>query len=132
MLISTQEILERAEELDPKGIRTLDVLTKPHLINQGGEGAIVDLLEEQKHRLHLGWHLLRNPRKSDSNARRCQHAMEAEFFTKNAPWKNLDKEKLGVQTPRVRLQAILEDHVRREFPKVSQNIPHRISTRLML
>jgi hypothetical protein len=59
--IATQEILERAEDLDKEGIRTLAVLTRPDLIDQGGEGAIVDLLEGRKHHLQLGWHLLQNP-----------------------------------------------------------------------
>lgn len=130
--IATQEILERAEDLDPEGIRTLGVLTKPDLIDQGGEGAVVDLLEGQKHRLRLGWHLLRNPGQSDLNAGRCRHTIEAEFFTKKAPWKSLDKEKLGVQKLRVRLQAILEDHIRREFPKVGQNSSRRNLARLIL
>lgn len=130
--IATQEILERAEDLDAEGIRTLGVLTKPDLIDQGGEGAVVDLLEERKHRLRLGWHLLRNPGQSDLNAGRCRHTIETEFFTKTAPWKSLDKEKLGVQTLRIRLQAILEDHIRREFPKVGQNLSLKISSKLTL
>lgn len=120
--IATQEILERAEDLDAEGIRTLGILTKPDLIDQGGEGAVVDLLEERKHRLRLGWHLLRNPGQSDLNAGRCRHAIEADFFTKTAPWRSLDKEKLGVRTLRIRLQAILEEHIRREFPKVGLQI----------
>jgi hypothetical protein len=33
--IATQEILERAEEVDPDGIRTLGVLTKPDLVDKG-------------------------------------------------------------------------------------------------
>lgn len=78
--IATQEILERAEDLDTEGIRTLGVLTKPDLIDQGGEGAVVDLLEERKHRLRLGWHLVRNPGQSNLNAGRCRHAIEADFF----------------------------------------------------
>jgi hypothetical protein len=129
--IATQEILERAEDLDREGIRTLGVLTKPDLIDQGGEGAVLDLLEERKHRLRLGWHLLRNPGQSDLNAGRCRHTIEAEFFTKIAPWNNLNKEKLGVQTLRIRLQAILEDHIRREFPKVGQNDSRRIPRKLI-
>ena len=31
--IATQEILEKAEEMDPNGIRTLRVLTKPDLVD---------------------------------------------------------------------------------------------------
>jgi hypothetical protein len=71
--------------------------------------------------LRLGWHLLRNPGQSDLKAGRCRHAIEAEFFTNVSPWKTLDKGKVGVQSLRIRLQAMLEDHIRREFPKVSQN-----------
>ncbi|PVH90779.1 hypothetical protein DM02DRAFT_647505 [Periconia macrospinosa] len=124
--IATQEILERAEDLDTEGIRTLGVLTKPELIDQGSEGAAVDLLEGRKHRLLLGWHLLRNPGQSDLNASRCRHTIEEEFFTKVAPWNGLDKGKVGVQTLRIRLQAILEDHIRREFSKVRREISERL------
>ncbi|KAK7177566.1 interferon-induced GTP-binding protein Mx1 [Paraphaeosphaeria sporulosa] len=126
--IATQEILERAEDVDPEGIRTLGVLTKPDLIDQGGEGAVMDLMEERKHRLRLGWHLLRNPGQSDLNAGRCRHTIETEFFTKVAPWKGLDKGKVGVQTLRIRLQAILEDHIRREFPKVRSELSQKLKT----
>ncbi|KAF2806327.1 vacuolar sorting protein VPS1, dynamin [Mytilinidion resinicola] len=124
--IATQEILERAEDLDPDGIRTLGVLTKPDLIDQGGEGAVVDLLEGRKHHLLLGWHLLRNPGQSDLNSSRCRHTIEKEFFSKVAPWNHLDKGKVGVRTLRIRLQAILEDHIRREFPKVRSEISQKL------
>ena len=33
--IATQEILEKAEDVDPEGIRTLGVLTKPDLVDKG-------------------------------------------------------------------------------------------------
>lgn len=81
--------------------------------------------------VEFGWHLLRNPGQFDLNAGRGRHKKEAEFFPKNAPWKSLDKENLGVQTLRVRLQAILEDHIRREFPKVGQKVSLRCPTTLM-
>ena len=58
--IATQEILERAEELDPDGIRTLGVLTKPDLVDPGAETAVTDLINGKKHELRLGWHLVRN------------------------------------------------------------------------
>ena len=42
--IATQEILEKAEELDPDGIRTLGVLTKPDLVDKGAEKNVIVLL----------------------------------------------------------------------------------------
>lgn len=116
--IATQEILERAEDLDPEGIRTLGVLTKPDLIDHGSEGAVMDLVEGRKHRLRLGWHLLRNPGQSDLNEGRSREAIEENFFIKTSPWKDIEKSKVGVDSLRNRLQAVLEDHIRREFPKV--------------
>lgn len=59
--IVTQDILERAGEVDPDGIRTLGVLTKPDLVDKGAEPAVFDLIEGRSHQLKLGWHLLRNP-----------------------------------------------------------------------
>lgn len=126
--IATQEILERAEDLDKDGIRTLGVLTKPDLVDQGSEDIVVDLVEERKHKLRLGWHLLRNPGQSDLNSSRSRSAIETEFFAKVAPWSTLDKGKVGVLTLRTRLQAILEDHIRREFPKVSLGCSQVTST----
>lgn len=38
--ISTIDILERAHRVDPQGDRTIGVLTKPDLINPGGESEV--------------------------------------------------------------------------------------------
>jgi Dynamin central region/Dynamin family len=117
--VAMQEILERAEEVDPEGIRTLGVLTKPDLVDRGAEAAIVDMIEGNRQRLLLGWHILRNPGQADiflTMSARLQ--FEENFFRTVTPWQQLDKEKVGITTLRQRLQAILADHIRREFPKV--------------
>ena len=43
--IATQEILKMAKECDPKGQRTLGVLTKPDLVDRGAENRVIDLVE---------------------------------------------------------------------------------------
>ena len=117
--IAMQEILEKAEEVDREGIRTLGVLTKPDLVDKGAETAVLDLIEGRRHQLQLGWHLLRNPGQADlGDSTRNRHAIEKEFFSKAAPWNGLDKEKVGVDSLRTRLQELLAVHIRREFPKV--------------
>ena len=58
--IATQEILDIAEKHDPKGARTLGVLTKPDLVDAGAEGMTMDLLDDKVHKLTLGWCILRN------------------------------------------------------------------------
>lgn len=116
--IATQEILERAEDLDPEGIRTMGILTKPDLVDHGSENTIIDLLMGRRHQMRLGWHLLRNPGQAELQSSRSRGEIENEFFARVAPWNGLDKGLVGVDKLRDRLQGVLGDHIRREFPKV--------------
>jgi len=121
--IATQEILEKAEEVDPDGMRTLGVLTKPDLVDKGAEKNVMDLVEGRKHQLKLGWHILRNPGQAElDNPVADPHATERSFFAEESPWNSLDKERVGIDSFRDRLQEILADHIRREFPKVRSSI----------
>ena len=121
--IATQGILEKAEELDPEGIRTLGVLTKPDLVDKGAEHNVIDLIMNREHQLRLGWHLLRNAGQSElSNSITSRQEAERTFFATVAPWKDLDKDRVGISSFRVRLQEVLSDHIRREFPKVHQQL----------
>ncbi len=117
--IATQGILENAEVVDAKGKRTLGVLTKPDLVDKGAEHNVVNLIEDREHRLTLGWHLLRNAGQSElSNSIEDRLHAETDFFNTVAPWKDLNKDKVGISSFRSRLQEVLSDHIRKEFPQV--------------
>ena len=117
--VATQKILERAEDLDPEGIRMLGVLTKSDLVDKDAEDVVLDMLEGKKHPLQLGWHVLRNPGQADHSITVTdRHKLESNFFANKSPWNQIDKDKVGAQSLRHRLQDILTDHIRREFPKV--------------
>ncbi|KAF2136818.1 uncharacterized protein K452DRAFT_236852 [Aplosporella prunicola CBS 121167] len=125
--IATQAILEMAEEVDPKGERTLGVLTKPDLMDKGAEKTVVDMIEGRNHKLTLGWCLVRNPGKSeyeDSNVDR--NAIEKRFFASVVPWNTLSKDRVGTESLRMRLQEILATHIRREFPKVRAEVSKKL------
>ncbi len=121
--IATQEILEKAEDVDPEGIRTLGVLTKPDLVDKGAEQNVVDLVDGKTHQLKLGWHVLRNAGQAALGKSIAERkALGRSFFEQNRPWNNIDKEKVGIDAFRVRLQEILADNTRREFPKVKSSV----------
>lgn len=121
--IATQEIMTMAEEVDEDGHRTLGVLTKPDLVDGGAEMPVIELIEGKRHKLSLGWCLVRNPgQKELNNPANDRNAVEEAFFQTKAPWNSLDKDKVGVGALRVRLQEILAAHIRREFPKVCTTI----------
>ena len=119
--VATQEILQRAEDVDRDGIRTLGVLTKPDLVDKGAEQAIVEMVQGTSHPLQLGWHLLKNAGHSElERTSKSRNDLEKAFFTTSKPWSELEKEKVGIESFRSRLQDILAHHIRREFPKVSR------------
>ena len=102
--IATQEILEKAEEVDPEGIRTLGVLTKPDLVDKGAEKNVIDLVEGRKHQLRLGWHVLRNASQAELDKRTADRDVtERTFFARQSPWNSLDKERVGIASFRDRL-----------------------------
>jgi hypothetical protein len=117
--IATQEILTMAEEADEDGHRTLGVLTKPDLVDSGAEAPVIDLIEGRKHKLTLGWCIVRNPgQKQLQSSSTNRDAIETEFFRGTTPWNTLEKDRVGISALRVRLREILASNIRREFPKV--------------
>ena len=126
--IATQSILTIAEETDPQGIRTLGVLTKPDLVDKGGEQNVIDLVKGKKNKLKLGYCIVRNRGQSElSTAASERSAVENSFFNR-APWSALDKNRVGVSALKQRLQELLVDITRREFPKVKSEIDHQLAS----
>lgn len=129
--VATQEILEIAEEFDPDRQRTLGVLTKPDLVDEGAGPNMIGVLEGYRHRLNLGWHLVRNPGQMQmSDPYLDRNALEEDFFNRVTPWANLDKEKTGTSGLKVRLQDILTELVHREFLKVSRGVFTTVGVKL--
>jgi hypothetical protein len=125
--IATQEILTMAEEVDEDGHRTLGVLTKPDLVDKGAESPVIALLEGQRHKLTLGWCMVRNPGQIQLDSSSFDRgAIETAFFRDCPPWNTLEKDRVGIGSLRLRLQEILASNIRREFPKVRGTVPGNI------
>jgi hypothetical protein len=122
--IATQEILTMAEDVDEHGVRTLGVLTKPDLVDSGAEKSVIELVQGLRHKLELGWYILRNPGQKDiEDSSTDRDAMEKSFFRDRAPWNTLDKDRIGIEALQLRLQEILANKIRSEFPKVGIQLP---------
>jgi hypothetical protein len=116
--------LASAASADPEGIRTVGVLTKPDAIQPGDESRVIDTALNKVTVLHHGWFIVRN-RSTDevknniSNAERLEN--EANLFKKD-PWRTLPRDRVGVPALEKFLQRLLFDHVKKEFPKMVQEI----------
>lgn len=118
--LATQEILEIANEFDPECRRTIGVLTKPDLVDKGAEQKIVELVEGKSEESKFEWSVVRNPGQQDlGSAGLDRGAQEESFFRRTAPWNTLSADRRGINSLRSRLEEVLTQHIRREFPKVN-------------
>jgi hypothetical protein len=117
--IANQKILTYAKEVDPEGKRTLGVLTKPDLnYEKATQGVVVDLVRGKRRDLQLGYCVVKNRSADDtSSSPEERNRSEKEFFSK-APWTTLPPDRLGIPALKVRVQQLLMDRTKSEFPKV--------------
>jgi len=126
MDIATQEILSIAKDLDPNGVRTLGVLTKPDLIDNGGEESVMSLVEGKRNPLRLGYCIVRNRGQSELSSDPDARAMKEKDFFSTEPWSRLDRDRVGTPALEKRLQELLVSITRREFPKVQAQIAQQL------
>ncbi|KAK5991349.1 Interferon-induced GTP-binding protein Mx1 [Cladobotryum mycophilum] len=127
--IANQKILRFAAEADPEGKRTLGVLTKPDLaVENATKGVICDLVNGKRRDLHLGYCVVKNRGADDtSSSMERRHQQEQTLFGQE-PWNTLPADRLGIPALRVRIQQLLMDRTKSEFPVVRNEIMSRLRT----
>ena len=117
---ANQKVFRLAKEADPRGTRTLGVLTKPDALQKGDEGRIIDVARNHVTVLNHGWFVVRNRSTqdiADGVTLEARDKKERDFFSR-APWKALASDRVGVTALKKFLRALLEDHVKKEFPNL--------------
>uniref|UniRef100_A0A670YT44 MX dynamin like GTPase 1 n=1 Tax=Pseudonaja textilis TaxID=8673 RepID=A0A670YT44_PSETE len=93
--IATTEALKMAQIVDPEGERTLGILTKPDLIDEGTENETVDIVRNQRVPLKKGYMIVKCRGQSDlTNKLSLEDAVkkEREFFEEHKFFSRLLKE----------------------------------------
>ncbi|KAK2846368.1 hypothetical protein FQN49_005790 [Arthroderma sp. PD_2] len=119
-----QSVTKYTRRLDPRGMRTLGLVTKPDTLDAGSENerAYIDLAQNKDVKFRLGWHVLRNrdfSTRASSTAERNQ--AEADFFAQGI-WTCLDPADTGVTALRHKLSHILKDQIITQLPNVLGDI----------
>ncbi|KAL2174718.1 COG4 transport protein-domain-containing protein [Thermothelomyces heterothallicus CBS 202.75] len=121
--VSTQEILTIAEEYDPKGERTLGILTKPDLVHEASaKEAVCNIVRGKRKKLTLGYYLVRGRGADEGDS---DFARREDMF-KEKPWNTLPPERMGIRALKARLAELLGQIARREFPKLRKDIGHML------
>ncbi|KAI1133937.1 P-loop containing nucleoside triphosphate hydrolase protein [Hypoxylon sp. FL0543] len=121
---ANQPVTKFTREIDPSGLRTLGLITKPDKIdgNAESERYYVEMAQNQNVKLNLGWHVLRNRSHltiDDTVEERDER--EAAFFA-DSVWKVLDSSLLGVEPLRSRLRKILWNQIQTGLPGVKAEV----------
>ncbi|KAH8678563.1 P-loop containing nucleoside triphosphate hydrolase protein [Tricladium varicosporioides] len=116
-----QIVLKRAREVDPQGLRTLGVITKPDQLvsGSGDEKIFLSLARNEQVEFHLGWHVVRNLDSSDQDQDR--DIVETQFLAESN-FRSLSAAHLGIAHLRQRLSVVLFDQIRAELPRLIEDI----------
>ncbi|KAI8587516.1 P-loop containing nucleoside triphosphate hydrolase protein [Geranomyces variabilis] len=127
---ATNVVLQRAQEWDPEGDRTIGVVTKPDLVDQGTEAAVIRMIQGHYKELKLGYYMVHNRSHMDLQNGvdlAAAVAKEAEFFSQPA-WDALNARQLGTQQLQTAVVEVLAAHVVKEFPAMREEIQESIQS----
>ncbi|KAI8976327.1 P-loop containing nucleoside triphosphate hydrolase protein [Trametes punicea] len=126
--LENQKAMRFARAADPTGKRTIGVVTKPDMLDEGATGkreSWKSIFEGRvlQHKLEKGYYCVRLPsdqeRRNNTTRERLQ-VKERGFFHETSPWKALDSSHLGVRNLVHDISALLMDIIQGAIPKIQQ------------
>ena len=126
---ANQKILTKVREVDPKGDRTLGIITKPDRLDSGSgsETAFIQLAQNQDIHFQLGWHVLKNRKFEERDFSLLERNAAEEIFFRTSNFKCLPPDCVGIDALRVRLSKLLFEHVRHELPKLRKDLEEALT-----
>ena len=121
---ANQVVTRLARDFDPKGNRTLGIITKPDTLHVGSDSErdFQNLAMNKDVVFRLGWHVLRN---RDYDTKDCSVAerdeKEKDFFSKGI-WTSLPMPTLGISALKPRLSTVLKDQIVSELPSLIHDV----------
>ncbi|POY70164.1 hypothetical protein BMF94_6747 [Rhodotorula taiwanensis] len=125
--LANSDGLKLAREVDPEGLRTIGVLTKVDLMDQGTD--VVDILAGRIIPLRLGYVPVVNRSQRDIDQKRPIHsALESEkqFFENHASYRS-KAAYCGTPYLTRRLNTILMHHIKATLPDIKQKISQNLT-----
>ncbi|XP_048014920.1 interferon-induced GTP-binding protein Mx-like isoform X1 [Megalobrama amblycephala] len=122
--IATTEALKMAQEVDPKGRRTLAILTKPDLIDKGTEKNILDIVHNKVIPLRKGYVMVkcRGQKQIDEKIPLEEAAqMERDFFQNHDHFRCLlNEDRATIKCLAISLTKRLVNHIKKSLPQLNE------------
>jgi hypothetical protein len=128
--IGNQIILRNARNVDPQGLRTLGIITKPDLLVKGSksEQAFITLARNEDVKFSLGWHMVKNLDSAISqNQQEDTRDHQETLFFQESGFNRLPAHTIGITFLRARLSKVLFSQIRRELPRLVEDIQIQIT-----
>lgn len=125
--ISTSDALQLARRVDPRGLRTIGVITKIDLMDRGTNA--VKMIRGDDIPLRLGYVGIKNRSQADIAAKKSiQEALEDEatFFRTHPAYKTLPAHLLGMRSLVDKLTKVLFRHIRNFLPEIKSEISQKL------
>ena len=127
--IATADILERAEQVDPEGRRTIGVLTKPDLVDKGAEEEVMAVLQGHRKPLRLGYIMVKNRSQEQINAGLTladAKISEQQYFLEHSHFGRLDSTFFGVENLASTLTSVLVGRIRDTLPQIRKEVQAKL------
>ncbi|KMU74570.1 interferon-induced GTP-binding protein Mx [Coccidioides immitis RMSCC 3703] len=121
---ANQVILKICRRFDPKGARTLGVITKPDFLLPGSENERVwlDLAQNRDIYFELGWHLVKNRGDNEHHLSFAERNVNENIFLNSGRFKDLPQGMKGVDSLLKRSSNLLFHHLKRELPVLKEEL----------
>ncbi|KAJ0167239.1 Interferon-induced GTP-binding protein Mx2 [Colletotrichum tanaceti] len=123
-----QEVTELARKIDPRGIRTLGLVTKPDTLDAGSdsEAAYLRLVQNADVKFRLGWHVLKNRSFQMRDASAEDRDRAEETFFGSGIWTSISPRSLGIKSLKPRLSNVLKNQILLQLPSLLADIERNL------
>jgi GTPase SAR1 family protein len=121
---ANQSILNKVRQFDPKGERTLGIITKPDRLHPGSEteDAFLRLAKNDDIYFTLGWHILKNRSYEEAEFSIHERNSSESSFFRQSRFGTLSPENIGISSLVDRLSKMLFSHVQQALPRLHEEL----------
>jgi len=124
--IEVDSALELIKQYDPKGERTIGILTKIDLMNENSDISNYltnDISNDLK--LHYGYFAVKNKNKPELTYKQ-NNVLECEYFNNHSIYSKLDKSKMGITNLSIYLSNILLGQIKKLIPNIQSQLVEKL------
>ncbi len=128
--VATIEALEWASKADKTGKRTIGVLTKPDLIDDGAENEVAAVLLNKRKPLSLGYVMLKNRSQReilDNLSVEQARESEKDYFVSHPIWSTMDKRLFGIENLISKITRLYVSRIYDAIPSMRQEISSNLN-----